>query len=357
MKCGTFRVLFSILFFAQVTIAEMPDPGPLRIGGILILSGLGAQYGTHALQGATLALEDINRSGGIRGRKLEVLWEDETGGRAERAVAAYRKLVSSDKVSFIFGPTFQDGMMALAPLLRRDGVFLVTPATPRLGLPGVFSTWTDPDGETAEMAKLVHRRHSRVAVLSGQQSWEQLAAKKFIEAFEGLGGTICDHEEPLITTSSVRTEVLKARASKPEAFFISSFTLFSLYAREIRNQGMKVPLFTIEADSSLLENADGKGEGTISIGPSAPESEFSRSYRSRYKVDPDIPSWQAYDAMMLLAKALRATDGTPRSVEKYFDELAEYDGASGLIRSKGGVVSVSTAFFEAKAGKFLRVSQ
>ncbi len=346
-------VLFvTSLLFAFAGVAAPNERSSIRIGGVLILSGLGAQYGTHALQGATLALEEIEKSGGINGKKLEVLWEDETGGRAERAVAAYRKLVSVDGVRFIFGPTFQDGLVAIAPLLQKDKVFLITPAAPRLGLPHVFSTWTDPDGEARDIAKLVRQKHTKVAILSGQQSWEQLSAEKFEESFKALGGSITNWEAPLITSSSVKSEVLKTRSLKPDAVFISSFTLFSLYAKELRLQGVQVPLYTIEADNSLLENASGKAEGTISVGPLSPESDFTKQYRLRYKTDPEIPSYQAFDAMMLLAQALRSTDQSPDSVEKYFDEIHEYLGASGTINSKDGKISVTTGFFIAKDGKF-----
>lgn len=354
MKLSTLLSCFLVLF-SGVAQAES-QKGEIKVGGILILSGLGAQYGTHALQGAKLALEHIERDGGINGRKLEVIWEDESGGRAERAVAAYRKLVSVDNVRLIFGPTFQDGLVALAPLLGRDHIFLITPCAPRLGLPSVFSTWTDPDGEAAAIAKLVRAKHQKVAVLSGQQSWEELSAKKFREAFEALGGAITNTESPLITSTSVKSEVLKTKFHNPDAIFISSFTLFSLYAKELRAQGVRVPLYTIEADNSLLENANGQAEGTISVGPLAPESEFSAEYRARFKVDPDIPSYQSFDAMMLLAQALRATDGSPAAIEKYLYNIREYSGASGTIHSQNGKISVSTGFFLAQKNKFQPVS-
>jgi branched-chain amino acid transport system substrate-binding protein len=352
-----FSILLAALLIVPRVSAEPTKTPPIRIGGILILSGLGSQYGTHALQGATLAMDEIEKGGGINGQKLEVIWEDETGGRAERAVAAYRKLISVDGVKIIFGPTFQDGLVALAPLLERDRAFLISPSSPRLGLPRIFSTWTDPDGEAADIAKLVREKYAKVAILSGQQSWEELAASKFQEAFEALGGKITNKESPLITSTSVKSEVLKTKSRKPEAIFVSSFTLFSIYARELRAQGVQVPLYTIEADNSLLENANNKAEGTISIGPFAPESDFTRAYRARFKVDPDIPSYQAYDAMMLLAQALRSTDQSPDAVERYFTGIREYKGASGTINSKDGKISVTTSFFLAKDNKFQPISR
>lgn len=326
-----------------------------HIGGILILTGLASQYGTHAQQGAILALEDLEAKNDGHQPHLKITWEDETNGKAERAIAAYNKFVHIDKIKIIFGPTFQDSLLALHPLLGRDKTFLITPAAPRLGLSHIFSTWTEPSGEAKEIASRIYKSYKRVAVLSAQQSWEQLAAKEFINAYTELGGTITSYQEPLTSATQLKSEVLKAKNSSPEAFFISSYTLFSLYAKELRNVGSALPLYTLEADTSLLKNADGAGEGIISIGPSVPENtEFSVKYKKRFAVDPDIPAHQSYDAVMLLAQAIYAGNTTAESIERYLYSLKEYHGVSGTITNNNGSISVSTAYFIGRGNALIR---
>jgi ABC-type branched-subunit amino acid transport system substrate-binding protein len=117
------------------------------IGGIATLTGEGAPYGINAQRGALLAIEDINGRAESK-LSLNVIWEDESGGRAERAVAAYRKLTAIDRADVIFGPTYLDGLLAVAPLAKRDGKLLVTGSNPALSLPNVFATWIDPRSPT-----------------------------------------------------------------------------------------------------------------------------------------------------------------------------------------------------------------
>jgi branched-chain amino acid transport system substrate-binding protein len=333
-------LVFSLLFPWRLFSEDF------HVGGIAILSGIASQYGTHAQQGAILALEDLESKKDPHQPHLKISWEDETNGKAERALAAYNKFVHVDKIHILFGPTFQDSLFALQPLLERDKTFIITPATPRLGLSHVFSTWTEPRGEAQEIASRIYKSYKRVAVLSAQQSWEQLAAKEFIEAYTKLGGIITSHQEPLIDSTQLKSEVLKVKKASPEAFFISSYTLFSLYAKELRNIGYSIPLYTIEADTSLLKNADGAAEGVISIGPSVPqETDFAARYKKRFAVNPDIPSHQSYDAVMLLAQAIRAGNTTAESIERYLYSFKEYHGVSGTITNKNGSISVSTAYF------------
>jgi branched-chain amino acid transport system substrate-binding protein len=304
-------LLLSFLFHAASGIA---DTTPIKVGAILILTGANAEYGVQAQRGAQLAVDDINQAGGVGGRPLSIIWEDETAGKADRAVAAYRKLVHVDGVKFIVGPSFQDGLLAIAPLAKTDGIALVTPSTPSLGLPQVFATWIDPSIEADHIAQHIRKTCKTVSVLAAQQSWELMVAEAFKSKFLELGGEVVSYAAPLTTTTDLRTEVLHVRRAKPDAVFISSYTLLPNYIIELRKQRVAVPLFTIEADRAALRAAGASSDGLISLGPSVPEGSFGHKYQMKYQEAPDNPSFQAYDAVQLLAKAIEAKGEKPSEV-------------------------------------------
>lgn len=354
MYCLRFLFSFLVLLLGLV-VNGRADTSPIRVGSILILSGANAEYGIQAQRGAQVAIDEINTSGGVKGRPLSFIWEDETGGKAERAVAAYKKLVHVDGVKLIFGPSFQDGLLAIAPLAKADGVAVVTPSTPSLGLPQVFATWIDPESEAEFIAKHIRKSFNKVAVLAAQQSWELMVADSFKKHFASLGGEVSSYAAPLNTSTDVRTEVLQLRRTNPEAVFISSYTLLPNYIMELRKQGVQVPLFTVEADNAALRAAGKSSEGLVSVGPSMPESPFNLKYKSRYGTGPDIPSFQAYDAVKLIARAIEAKGDQASNISEYLSSFDSYEGASGTIRNVGGKVLTSMALFVAKDGEFRRV--
>lgn len=329
--------------------------GGIKVGAIAILSGESSQIGTQTQRGAQIAIDEINGSGGVNGKRLEFIWEDEAGGKAARAVSAYKKLTTIDKVDYIFGPCFQDGLLALSPMAKKDNYLLLTPAAPSLSLPNVFSTWLDPTVESELVAKHILQRYKRVAVLAAQQAWELLVADQFKKKLAQFGGQVSFYAEPSTDTKDVRAEALRVKQSQPEAIFISSYTLFSLFVKELRRVGVSAPIFGIELDHSVVQAAGPAAEGVIAIGPSAPESEFTKSYRRRYGEDPDIPSHQSYDAVKLLAQAIRTEGEGTENVLRFFKNFRHYEGASGTITNDRGIVSTSTAFYVVKDGTLHRL--
>jgi ABC-type branched-subunit amino acid transport system substrate-binding protein len=265
-------LLLGFLFHAASVIA---DTTPIKVGAILILTGANAEYGVQAQRGAQLAVDDINQAGGVGGRPLSIIWEDETAGKAERAVSAYRKLVHVDGVKFILGPSFQDGLLAIAPLAKTDGIALVTPSTPSQGLPQVFGTWIDPSIEADHIAQHIRKTSKTVSVLAAQQSWELMVADAFKSKFRELGGEVVSYAAP--------------------------------------------------------------------------------QYQTKYQTAPDNPSFQAYDAVHLLAKAIEAKGEKPSEVLKYLSSFDSFDGASGTIRTIGGRTLTSMGLFRANGGEFKRM--
>ena len=350
-----FLIFINSICLTQQSLAEDKNPSPIRIGAISVLSGEGASWGVNHIRGTRLAAEEVNAKGGIAGKQIEIISEDSPGGLARNAVAAYSKLVHGNGVKFILGPVAMDELLAIAPLAKRDGVFLGGATYMPNAPSNYFSTWIDADIESDLVAAYVRNMYKRVAVLSSQQSWESQIAHRFKETFVKLGGEVVAFEEPSFEATEVRVEVLKAKQKSPEAIFISSYLLLPKYIKELKTLDLKPPLFGIELDQSVIDGAGEWAEGLVFISPSAPSDSFVTRFKERWQVNPDIPAANAYDAAKLLFSAIAANGEEVPKVIAFFAAFKGYDGATGHISRQDGKTVISTSYYVVRGGRIDRV--
>ena len=99
------------------------DEGPFRIGVMESVTGAGETYGVMAVQAKQMAVDEINEAGGINGRMLEIIVEDEKCN-AQDSITAYKKLTEVDGVKIILGTSCSGAMLGAAPLAEEDGVVI-----------------------------------------------------------------------------------------------------------------------------------------------------------------------------------------------------------------------------------------
>jgi len=125
---------------------------PIKIGAVLPLTGTESSWGADAKEGIELAVEEINSRGGIKNKKIEIIYEDGQC-KPEPAVTAAQKLINVDRVSVIIGEICSSATLAIAPITETAKVVLISPgsASPKITEAGdfIFRNWiTDKDGST-----------------------------------------------------------------------------------------------------------------------------------------------------------------------------------------------------------------
>lgn len=177
----------------QQEAGRAPEGGsPIEIGFVGPLTGGGAKYGEAARKAIELAGAEINQRAGVRGPAIRVVYEDSQGD-PRRAVDAFRKLVSVNKVPAVIGDLFSSATLAVAPIANESEVVLLSPTSSAPGItyagPFVFRNVASDIFEGSVMAEFARNRVglSRVAVLYINNAYGAGIREVFVREFRAVG--------------------------------------------------------------------------------------------------------------------------------------------------------------------------
>lgn len=339
------RILLSLITLAVLAVncGAETNHEPFKIGGILILTGEGASVGNASRNGALLAVEKINATGGLLGRPLEIDFQDD-GGDPKTTLAAFRNLVDSKGVKFILGPTWSNtGEVVIEPADRK-GILVFSPS---LGMAKfnesskfLFNTWPHDYLLSQSLAELVFRDgHRNVAMVGAEHVWVKEQTEAFRKRFEELGGKIGYIVEPAPGTTDLRSEALRIKNAPGIDAYVSTtdgVVVGSLVAKFLKEVGVHIPTYSITLDQSAIDASSGGFEGLKFLTSLTPTKQFQTEYEARFKVGIDIGADSAYDAVTMIADAIRQTKSfEPRVVAEHLSRITTYSGVSGELTSDG----------------------
>lgn len=356
--------------FAYLVLALLPtvlgtrnqaqaESASWKVGVLLCLTGGCAEPGNNALNGIKLAAEEINHSGGVLGRKIELVVEDTREAEsAANSVAGYQKLALDKDIQYIIGPTWTIGGLGIAPIVaKRKDLIMVSPS---LGVADfneagdhLFNIWPHDSYSTEGLAAYaMNHGWKTAAVLSNQGPWESVQAKVFADAFKKLGGQVVAYEEPLASVMDLKAEALRIKSKNPQVVFMSNYTQMDSAARDLRNMHFNGQIMSILMDETRIKNADGALEGALFARYADATKSFAENYERAFQQKPGIASDTGYDALKLFASAVEGAKSFDVSVVKKTISSTKLAGAGGEIvfDGKGGVVK-HPEFWVVKNGK------
>ncbi len=362
-------VLSCFLLLAAAGVASLRAEEPIKLGMFASLTGREAAFGQRNQRGALFAVEEINAGGGVLGRKIELLTEDTRSLQGEAATAA-KKLIARDKVAAILSGTGSSPALEVAPICQAAGVPLMaaTATNPRVTEAGDYifrACFIDPFQGTV-LARFA--RHTlkvrRVAVLvASGNAYSVGLAKYFRERFIADGGEIVAEQKYADGDKDFRAQLTAIKVLLPDAIFASgNYTESALVCLQARQLGFTSPIFGGDTwDTPALIQIAGKAvEGAYFTGHFSPDStdflvrSFVERYRARWSESPDTGTSLGYDAVMLLADALRRAGTT--DAKKLRDALAatkDFAGVTGRITIDAHRnASKSAVIFVVREGKF-----
>ncbi|MBT3406379.1 ABC transporter substrate-binding protein [Candidatus Woesearchaeota archaeon] len=330
----------------QTITGEAVKEETIKIGAILMLTGpVGTSWGEYSLKGIELAIKEINANGGINGKQVELIVEDNRGDNPKVAISAFHKLVNEDKVSLIIGPNWSPSGLALAPLADETKIVMVSPS---LGVADfnehsdyIFNLWPHDVSITDELARHVYDKgYRRVAVLGSLQVWEMQQAERFKKTFEEIGGEVVSFQLPNPEDRELRAEAAKIKASDAEAVVFTNMGKEGLSAKRIRESDVKIPFFSILLDDEQLRASEGALEDTVIVTSFTPIDSFVRKFKEEYSKEPLTTADTSYDSVVLLSEAIKAVGSDDATlIAEHINSLRTYSGASGdlIFDGKGGV--------------------
>ena len=318
------------------------------IGHVASLTGDTATFGVSADEGIRLALDEINAGGGVLGKPVKVLTEDDRSLPDEAKTVA-NKLITRDGVCGILGEIASSRSIAIAPVAEDNEVPMLSPGStnPKVteGYDFVFrNCFIDPFQGTA-MADFAMNDLGlkKFAILYPVNSDYGVGLRDFFkEAVEKNGGTIV--EEVAYTEKSdvdFKGQLTRIKSASPDAIYVPGYyTEAGLIAKQARGLGIDVPLLGgdgWDSDQTVTIGGDAVNGCYFSNHYSPDEDrpevkKFVADYKAKYdgKV-PDAMAILGYDALKIMVDAVGRAGSTDGA--KIRDALAatvDFKGASGI---------------------------
>lgn len=332
-----------------------PKPA-IRIGFLGGLSNRTASFNEDARNGAMLAIEQRNQSGGVRGRPLE-LWVQDHGAGADGGPASFQTLLN-DGVVAVIGPMTSEVAVRVVPMADSAGVLLLSPVVTAVSLAGkddhfIRLNRTSRDHARDLAGMLYARGHRRLALAVDMRSPEYYVAwaHDLRQAFSALGGTVVA-EAPLgqgaVTFESLLRTML---AGDPDGLVaICSSVDAALLAQQAAKQPVQLPMAAVAASEALLELGGRTVEGLIVAQPynradaSPRYLAFHLAYVARFGRPPGYSAVASYDAVTLLAHAMQGA-APAETLRDAVLRQQPYQGLQGTIGFDGFGDSSRASFF------------
>lgn len=344
--------LICITLFLTLSACKHQTVTPLSIGAILPLSGPSGQYGKWVQNGLELAREEINAEGGINGRPLEIIYEDDQA-TPRLAASAMQKLATVDKVPIVFGSWSSSSTLAQAPIAEQSHVVVISlGASSQIREAGDYIFRMFPDGRLfmRSLAPFAYKRLGlrKVAILYVNNDFGIDLAKSFRTDFEALGGTIVSEDGFKQGETDFRSLLTKARTAKPDGYFVPAYTEIAQLLKQAKGLGIKSQFMGVATfdNPDILQVAGDSAEGVIYpyyFDPASQASavqQYQAKYEKHFGKQSEGFAALSYDGLKILALALRQCGSDANCVKKYLYDLKPYQGVTGTTEfdDKGDVV-------------------
>lgn len=323
---------------------------PLKLGGLLETSGFVASLGLPALEGAQLAVEQVNAAGGINGRKVEFI-NLNTESDNTKTVTAVRRLISQERVLGIVGPTSSGSNFAIADAIERAKVPMIGIGASRgivLPLENRRFTFLAPLTDVVvQTVMLEHMRASgisKIAMLHSDVAFGTSARDTLLGLADQYGISVVSTEVFGNADTDMTAQLTKIRSTEAQAVVIwATGPGLAIATRNFRALNLEQPLYLTHAanDFNYLRLAGEAANGIllpsskIYVTSELPDDDsqkpvlkqFVEQYEAKYGKPPATFAGNGYDAAMLLMNAIRTAGDDPAAVR---DELERVSGHIGV---------------------------
>lgn len=338
-----------VLLLGVTGCKKSQNSNEIVIGEYASLTGPTASFGQSSNEGAQLALDEINAAGGVLGKKLRMIVEDD-GSDATQAVNVVQKLVNADGVVAVVGEVASKRSLAGGGVANQYHCPMVSPAStnPMVTVengkvkPYVFRicfTDTFQGGSDAKFG--LDQGWKKVAVLHNvDEDYSKGLSESFKKSFTQGGGQIVAEESYSGDTKDFKSQLSRIKDKAPDAVYVPGYyNEVGLILPQAKQVGLNVPFFGGDGWDSPQTNKLPEAQGDFysdhfSAEDPRPEvKKFVDAYRAKYGgKTPDAMAVLGYDSVRVLADAIKRAGKVDRqAITDALAQTKDFPGASGTI--------------------------
>lgn len=367
-----------LLAVALVVLGLWPDltgfltfsPGgdTIQIGALLPLSGKNAVYGIEIKNAIELAKSEINSDGGINGKRLTVIFEDD---QADAAIgtSAMQKLTQVDRVPVVIGSWASGVVVATAPIAEKNKTVVMAIAiAPSISNAGDYIFRIQPSAvfyTQKSVSFLRDRNFSSAAVIFVNNEFGKSLSDAFVADWAGSGASVIAIESFAQGDSDFKTQLSKIKAVKPEVVFIAGYQETIAVIKQMRELDLNAtilagPPFESQSTISALGN---EAEGVlyayhfISGNQNSKAQTYEQNYWETYGVPTGGFAPLAYDATHIIANALKKCDSNSDCIKKEIYNTKGEGVVGPITFDANGDPDVPIVMKTVKNGKFVRFDE
>jgi branched-chain amino acid transport system substrate-binding protein len=367
-KLGIIIGVIVVVGLVVVFILTQPkkESSVIKIGHIAPLTGDAAIWGQWAKEGIELGVDEINSKGGVKGKKIIVIHEDDQG-KPDMGVNAINKLIKVDKVQAIIGGITSGVTLACAPIAEQNRVVLLShgAAANKISYAGdyIFRIFPSNSQEAQRLVEIARKlKIKKAAILFINNDFGSELADVVKKIFEEGGGNILVTEgyEPEVT--DFRTSLTKLKNARPQAVFLLGYPKdMSLILKQSKEIGLNEQFLapdTFDAPE-ILQWAGEAAEGVIFVYPALPQTDrlkkFSEALKRKFGKEPNMLNAMGYDAIRLLALAIEEGGEKGEQIKEALYKIKNFPGVTGDITfdKNGDVIYRPIGVKTVKGGKFV----
>jgi len=325
---------------------------PYRIGAIFAVTGPAAWLGEPQKNTVKMLEDQINARGGINGRPIEVIVEDNLGAE-DKTVLAFKKLVDRDKVVAVIGPSRSGSAMAIKPLAERSKVPLVACAAAEAIVkpvnPWVFKTaQNDADAARNIFEKARAMGIARVAIMSSTDAFGTAGRGQLKDIAPAYGISIVADETYGPTDTDMTAQLTKIKGTDAQA--IINWSIVPAQTTVLRNRsqlGITLPFFQSHGFGNInyARSAGAAADGVLfpqgrilavdTVAADHPQkaviAQYKKDYEEKYKTDVSAFGGYAWDSLMLVVDAITAVGDDRAKIRDYLETRKNFVGVSGVF--------------------------
>ncbi len=347
-------------------IRKSAEKEAIKIGAILPLTGKTANIGFNEQKGISLMVEEINKKGGIKGRKVEVVFEDSEGDSA-KGVTAMQKLINIDKAQAVI-VSLTKVAVAVRQVAEENKIVILGESSDTklaVGYEYIFRHFYSNAYNGRELAKFAYTQLGKtkgaVLYLNTEAGIEGKDA--FKEEFEKLGGNIVTLESFTDEQTDFKTQLTKIKAANPEVVFLNGRgKAMSIIFNQFVQLGVEaIPLVHLQCgEKSILEASKDALEKLLVYSAEMYFDENSsnpeiRNFVSRFKekYNEPITDWAiiGYDDAQILIKAFQSGAPTSEEVKNWLKNNKRFKLIEGEVAfDNEGSADIPTVLFRIEKG-------